>query len=451
MAPERPSLKQRILRAGGWSLAGYGASQVLRLGGNLVMTRLLVPDMFGVMAIAAMVAAILNMLSDIGLQQNIVQSRRGEEPAFLDTAWVVQILRGVVLWLAALGVSGGLYLANLRGVFPPESVYASPVLPWVVGITAFGAVINGFQPTGMALALRRFDQKRLVQIELAAQALGLACMVVIGLATRSIWALVAGVLVASSATTLLGHLLLTQHRNRLRWDRDALRELIGFGKWVYLSSVFSVLALNADRLILGGVVGAEVLGLYAIAVLILGAIEGALGRLFTAVSLPALSEVARTDPARLREIYYRLRLPGDLLLLFGGGMLFALGQQVIDLLYDPRYAGAGPMLQVLALSYVAARYNVAYHVYLAVGRPGYLTVINLARCIAVFALVPPLYAWGGLEAALWGIALHGLAMAPFVHGFNARLGLHDTRREVLVLAALPAGIGAGRGIAALLA
>jgi O-antigen/teichoic acid export membrane protein len=449
MPGDRLSLKQRILRAGGWSMGGYAISQILRLGGNLLMTRLLVPEMFGVMAIAAMVTAILNMMSDIGLQQNIVQSRRGEEPAFLDTAWVVQILRGMILWLAALAVSAGLYVGSLNGMFPPESVYASPVLPWVVGITALGAVINGFQPTGMALALRRFDQRRLVQIDLAAQAIGLAVMVIAGIATRSIWALVAGVLVTSTATTVLGHALLTQHRNSFRWDRDALRELIGFGKWVYLSSVFSVLALNGDRLILGGVVSAEVLGMYAIAVLILGAMEGALGRLFTAVSFPALSEVARTDPARLREVYYRLRVPGDVLLLFGGGALFTLGQHVIDVLYDPRYAGAGPMLQVLALSYLAARYNVSYHIYLAVGRPGYLTVINLARCLAIFALVPPLYAWGGLEAALWGIALHGLAMAPFVHGFNVRLGLNDVRREVLVLAALPAGMALGYGISVL--
>jgi O-antigen/teichoic acid export membrane protein len=99
--PERPTLKQRALRAGGWSIAGYGLSQTIRLGSNLVMTRLLAPEMFGVIAIAMMVTVILSMLSDIGLRQNIVQSRRGDDPAFLDTAWVVQVVRGGCCTLAS--------------------------------------------------------------------------------------------------------------------------------------------------------------------------------------------------------------------------------------------------------------------------------------------------------------------------------------------------------------
>jgi len=91
--PGTQSLKQRVLRAGGWNFAGYGLGQVIRLGSNLIMTRLLVPEMFGVMAIATMVTVILGMLSDIGLRQNIVRSPRGDDPAFLDTAWTVQVLR----------------------------------------------------------------------------------------------------------------------------------------------------------------------------------------------------------------------------------------------------------------------------------------------------------------------------------------------------------------------
>jgi O-antigen/teichoic acid export membrane protein len=441
--PESISLRQRILYAGGWTLAGYGVSQAIRLGGSLVMTRLLVPEMFGVMAIASMVMAILGMMSDLGLHHNIVQSRRGDDPVFLDTAWFVQIVRGVLLWLVALLLSAGLYFANLGGAFPANSVYASPVLPLVIAASAFTAVIQGLVPTGAALANRNFEQKQLVQLELVAQLVGLTFMIGVGVATRSIWALVVGGLVGSATWVVLGHSWLKRHRNRFRWDRGALHELLSFGKWTFVSSIFTMLGLNGDRLLLGAYVDTGVLGLYAIATLILGAVEGALGRLFGAVSLPALSEVARTDPAKLREIYYRLRIPGDLILLFAAGALFVAGQGVIDLLYDPRYAAAGGMLQVLAFSFIAARYNVSYHIYLAVGKPRYLAIINLARCVALFSIVPVLYAFGGTQAAIWGIALHGLAMIPFVYGFNVRLGVNDTRKETLVLAAFPAGIVCG--------
>ena len=101
---------------------------------------------------------------------------------------------------------------------------------------------------------------------------------------------------------------------------------------------------------------------------------------------------------------------------------------------------------MLALSLIAARYGVAYQIYLAVGNPRYMAIIQIVRCASLFALVPSLYYYAGMRAALWGIALHGLAMVPFVHGFNARLGLNDLRRELLVLIALPVGYLCGSAI-----
>lgn len=442
-SPNPNTLGQRVLRAGGWSIAGYGLSQVIRLCSNLIMTRLLVPEMFGVMAIATMVTVILTLLSDIGLSQHIVQSRRGDDPVFLDTAWVVQIVRGIGLWLVAILVSIALHTANLGGLLPPKSVYASPVLPLVIAVSSLSALIAGFQSTRMATAHRTFDQKRLIQIQLVGQVAALIVMIVIGAISRSIWALVAGGLVASLTSTALSHAWMSGHSNRLRWEKDALREMIGFGKWVFMSSTVYVLAVNGDRLLLGGFVESRVLGLYAIAALIIGAIEGGLSKLFMSVSLPALSEIAREEPSRLREVYYQLRLPGDLLLLFLTGLLFAAGQLVIDLLYDPRYADAGGMLQVLALSLFVVRFGVAHQIYLAVGTPRYLAVINMVRFVSLYALVPPLYFLAGTQAAIWGIALHGLATVPLVYRFNANLGLNDTRRELGVLVALPAGLLCG--------
>ena len=414
------------------------------------MTRLLVPEMFGVMAIATMVTMVLALLSDIGLRQHIVQSRRGDDPAFLDTAWVVSIVRGGVLWLVALLLSIALYLADLGGMFPRKSVYSADVLPFVIAVSSLSALISGFQSTKMATAQRSFDQKRLTQIELIGQLAGLVVMIVVGVMSRSIWSLVAGGLVASLATAVLSHTWMSGHANRFRWEKNALRELIQFGKWIFVSSAVYVLAINGDRLLLGGFVDAHVLGLYAIATLIVGAIEGGLNKLFMAVSLPALSEIARNDPSKLREVYYKLCVPGDLLLLFLTGLLFAAGQLVIDLLYDPRYSAAGGMLQVLALSLFTVRYGVAQQVYLAVGIPRYLAVINVVRFVSLYALVPALYYLAGLQGAIWGVALHALATVPFIYLFNAKLGLNDFRLELMVMGALPAGFGCGYALNLLL-
>jgi len=375
-----------------------------------------------------------------------VQSRRGNDPVFLDTVWSVQVVRGFVLWSIASLVSIALHVANVTGLVPVDSVYASPVLPLVIAVSSLSAIMAGFQSTRMAVADRDFSQKRLAQIGLISQVSGLVVMIAIGAATHSIWALVAGGLLTSLTATVMSHTWMSGHRNRFRFEKRALRELAEFGKWIFASSAVGVLAFNGDRILLGGLVDAHVLGLYAIAVLIVSAIESALQRLFVTVSLPALSEIARDDPSRLHEVYYKLRVPADLLLLFVMGLLFAAGQLLIDLLYDPRYSAAGGFLQILVLSLFTVRYGVAAQIYLALGITRYVAIINIVRFISLYTLVPALYYVVGTRAVIWGIALHSLAIVPFIYAFNARLGLIDFRRELLVLVALPLGFLCGSAL-----
>jgi O-antigen/teichoic acid export membrane protein len=340
-------------------------------------------------------------------------------------------------------LSIALHVANLNGAIPADSVYASKILPVVIAVSSLSVIIVGFRSTGIATAHRNFDQKRIVQITLISQSVGMAGMIVVGIVTRSIWALVTGGLVASLIATVLSHTWMNGTPNRFRWEKTAFRELISYGKWIFVSSAVSVLAAKSDRLLLGVFVDADVLGIFAIAVLIIGSIQDGLLRLCQTVALPTLSEIARNDRSRLREIYYKLRVPGDVSMLFVAGLLFASGQLLVNLLYDQRYAAAGSMLEVLALSLFSIRYAVAYQAYLALAIPSYVAIVNVVRLISLYALIPSLFFIGGTKAAIWGIALHALASLPFVYYFDVRLKINDPRREAIVLVALPLGFLCG--------
>nr|WP_298163847.1 oligosaccharide flippase family protein [uncultured Pseudomonas sp.] len=444
--PPSSSLGKRAKSAGVWNLGALVASQGIRLGGNLIMARLLVPEMFGLMVIATTVAVVLALLSDMGLRQNIIQSKRGNDPVFLNTAWTVQILRGFILFALSLLVAGFAWFAQVVNLSPAGSTYAAPELPLVLAVTGFTSVINGFQSTKLALAFRSFQQNKVVLVELAAQIIGLLVMLGIGYFTGSIWSLVAAGLVAAMVSTMLSHLWLQGPSNRLQWDSSALKELIAFGRWVLLSSAVGVLAAHGDRIWFGGSMSAAELGVYSIAVLILGAIEFGVRRLAAAVALPALSEVARTgDAARLRALYYRFRLLIDLALLFACGLLLTLSPLIIGWLYDARYAGAGSMLAILSLSLFTLRFTLAHQAWLALGLTKYLAVDNLIRFVSLWALLPLLLAMGGTSYAIWGVALYALPTIFFILYINRRLGLFDIRRELVVLPMLGIGALCGMG------
>ena len=89
----------RALRGSALTAGSYAVAQVLRLASNLVLTRLLFPEAFGVMALVSVVLVGLAMFSDMGVGPAISQSPRGDEAAFLNSAYTLNVARGAVLWL----------------------------------------------------------------------------------------------------------------------------------------------------------------------------------------------------------------------------------------------------------------------------------------------------------------------------------------------------------------
>lgn len=441
--PPAVPLRFRILKAAGWSMIGYVGVQVLRMASSLILTRLLVPEMFGVMAAATMVQVSVAMLSDLGLRPAAIQSSMGDNQDYLDTAWTVQLLHGCFIWAACLFIAVLIGQGNAFGWFSAHSVYADPALPAVIVATSFTAVIVGLQSTRLVTAYRHLQLGPITMIELGVQVVSLLIAVPLALYTPSIWVFVLSTLGSSAAFTIATHLYLPGGRNRFRLEPAALHDLLRIGKWILLSSIFTVLAANGDRILLAGWTDPVTLGLYALALNFIMMLEGVGNRLFSSVALPALSSVYREQPERLGEAFYRLRLPFDLVFVTAAGAFFAFGPTLIDILYDGRYGGAGQILQIFSFSLLVTRFQVLASVCLATGEPKTLTLMNMARSIAMFSLVPLAYWVFGFQGALWAVALHGVPSLLLVFLYNSRHKLTYPVHEVLVLLAWPLGYGLG--------
>jgi O-antigen/teichoic acid export membrane protein len=432
-----------VIGASAWSTASYALVQALRLASSLLMTRLLAPDMFGVMALVHVLMYGLNMFSDIGVRQAIVQSRRGEDPVFLDAAWMIQIARGGLIFAITLALACGLALADAAGALPSGTVYADPRLPEVIGVMSLTPLITGFESTKFALAWRSMSLAGISKIEVAGQVAAVLAMALWGLADPSIWALVAGAVASNLVRTTLTHLVLPGAANRLRWDPGAAREVMRFGKWVFLSSILAFLVVSGDRLVLGALVSAELVGLYAIAFVIAEPFRTVLSRLVVNVTFPALSEVARNHASRVKDAYYRLRLPIDCAALGAAGFLLIAGSVIVGLLYDARYAAAGPVVEIIGTILVVARYEVAEQCFLALGRPSVQTGLNAVRAAALYLLIPVMFHQFGFAGAIWAVPAAGLAGLVPLLWLCARHGLLDWRRELLPLPAFAAGMVVG--------
>jgi O-antigen/teichoic acid export membrane protein len=440
----RQAMTGRIAVATSWTASAMLLAQVIRLVGNLIMTRLLLPEMFGVMSIVLSVQITLGMMLDIGLRTALIQSQRGEDPVLLNTAWTIQIIRCLAIFAITVLIAAGIPLATHLGLIPAGSAWTAPELPLVLVVASLGVVIHGFDSTNIITAERKLALKRVVLIQITGQLAGLVLMVVLGILTGSIWALVASGLCSVVVVTTLSHVALPGIRNRLMWDKGARAELSRYSAWILISSGTFVLASNADRFLLGGLVDTTTLGLYAIALNLAMILTGLGSAFLNSVVMPALSEVSREqDKVKFRKKYFQLRLPWDIGFLLVAGALLALGPMVVQILYDDRYLPAGPMLQILALSLILFRYNFTNITYAAAGELSAMATINIVRLVSIVVMLIAGYYWFGFTGALFAVSLHMLPMVPVMTFFNRKLDINSLRFELLVLLALPVGYAGG--------
>lgn len=392
--PETPSptIGSTAARGAAWAIVGYSGAMALRLGGNLILTRMLFEEAFGLMAIVNVVLVGLALFSDIGIGPSIIQNKR-DDARFVDTAWTIQTIRGVILCLVAC--AAGIPFARL---------YDEPMLAQLLPAAGIGSLLAGFNSTNLFTQNRKLAVGRLTLIELLSQGFGLIAMVGYALVSRSVWALVAGGIVVYGSKMLLSHFILPGVRNRWQWDREAARSMLHFGRWIFVSTVLTFLVGQADRLIFGVLIPIALLGVYSIAQLIASFPSQALMNLAQTITFPLYSRTWR-DGGDVPKVFRSARRR---LLVLGGWALAGLvagGPTAIRLLYDARYQDAGWMVQVLAagtwFNVLEATIGAAL---LAREQAAWVAGGSAAKLVGMMVLIPVGFSVGGFPGALLGYA-----------------------------------------------
>ncbi|MGH0032164.1 MAG: oligosaccharide flippase family protein [Myxococcota bacterium] len=419
------SIRSRALRGTLWVLMGNGAAQGLRLVSNLVLSRLLFPEAFGLMAIVNLVTYGLQMISNVGIRPAIIRHADGDQRDFLDTAWTLQIVRGAVLAVIALLLA-----------WPLARFYDEPMLAGLVAVAALVPLIDGFASTRLASLTRQIDLRGPVVVSVLAKLGSIAAMIAFALWYRSVWALVVGTVVSTLLNVLLSHWLLPGEHDRLRFDRRHAREILTFGQWILVSTLFTFLAQRIDVMLISRLVSMDVLGVYSIGLVLTHIPQRIFGQFSQRVLMPALSESHRSDAARLEG---SLREAKRILLPFGGLALLgalAVAPAFFHFLYDPRYADAGWIAQLaLVALWFALIHDANGRALLALGDSKRWALSNAVRTFVAAAGCLAGFHWAGLPGVLVGLSAGGVAGFAVVASALARAGVRVGRVDLTASAA----------------
>ncbi len=350
------SLTKRSVIGATWIVVGYGASQVLRLASNLVLTRLLAPEHFGLMALVNVFMIGLAMFSDVGIGPSIIQSDRSEDKNFLNTAWTVQVIRGFVIWFCCI-----------VGAWPFMKFYGDPMLLWLIPVAGLTSVISGFNATSIFTTNRNLALGQLTLLEIGSQIAAITLMVSVALIHPSVWVLVAGSLFAGFVKMLASHWWLPGISNRFCWDKTALHVMVKFGRWIFVSTFLSFFINSAASLILGKFMNMVDLGLFSIAATLAKVVENLYDQVSNKVLLPVYAHIKHMQAEELRARIGRVRRATIAAFLPMLWIIVVMGQQLIDLLFDSRYHNAGSMFRIYAAGLIPVIISGIGPFYLAMG------------------------------------------------------------------------------------
>ena len=380
--------KSLVVRLG-WTSASYGVVQVLRVVNNVILARLLTPSIFGLMALVNSIRTGVELLSDVGIMQNIISSPRGEDPLFYDTAWTLQALRGLLLGALSIALA-----------VPMARFFNYPQLAAILPVASLFFIFTGFDSTGRALVRKQLQIARVSIFDIGVAVVSLVAHVTLAIITPTVWALVLGSVVTGAATLISSFLFIPGMRHRFIVDRECAQHLMRFGRWVFLSSIVYFFAMNFDRLYFAKQIPLAELGVYGIARGLADMVNLFVARSSSMVLYPMVA-ASGLAPAELRKRLLHGRRTLLLLAAIAMGAFLALSTPIVRLLYDVRYAGAGWILPVLVIgSWFGILTSANDSILMGLARPAYPALSNAAKLITYLVGVPLAFYYYGFVAAV---------------------------------------------------
>jgi len=390
--------KKLAIKGAAWTIVSYGSSQIIRFASNLILTRLLLPELFGLVGLAYVFITGINLFSDIGLGPSIIQNRRGEDREFLNTAWTLQVIRSIFIWICLIIITK-----------PIANFYGDDRLEWLIPVIGINSLIGGFNSTAISSLNRQMAVKKIVIYELGLQIVATTVMIVWAWFDRSIWAIVAGGFTNSVMELVWSHFLIPGKSNRFAWDKEAAKEIFSYGKWIFLSTALFFLCSQADRLILGKIFTLTMLGIYGIAFTLGDMPRQVIIAISGRVIFPSISLLAELPREELRAKILNNRKLILIPLAVGLAIFVSFGDQLILTLYRKEYVAASWMMPILALGiWHTTLYSMMGSCLLAVGKSQYQAIGNLLTFVNLCITIPLAYHLKGNLGAVIAIALGDL-------------------------------------------
>ncbi len=367
---------------------------------TLILARLLLPDDFGIVAMASIVVGLLDTLLDLGVGSALVQNRNAGRDDF-DTAWTLRLAQSAVVALIIF------FAAPYAGEY-----FRDPRVPDVMRIMALATVIGGFENIGIVAFQKNMEFGRDFQFFFYRRIAGFVVTVVLALVLRSYWAMVIGALFGRIAGVAISYVL---HEYRPRFSTRALGKIWSFSQWMLVANLGGYGLKQADKFLVGRRTDAATMGAYSLADDIAAMPTTELLMPIGRVLFPVFVDAANDMP-RLRAAFCKAIGVQTLLALPAGVGLSMVAGDAVPLLLGDSWSSAIPLIRILALISVvsALSYSSAY-LLMTLGHVHLMAMESWLRLMLLIGLVTLAFPDVGATGIAWiRLLVTGVGFMTFI-------------------------------------
>lgn len=415
-----PSMSRQIRKGLGSMAMQVAATKATGFAVKLILARLLVPEMFGLVAMVTVVIGFLAIFADLGLKDALIQRRREPSSSLrYDSAFwflaVFGLIMAAVVWLA--GVPFIIWF------------YDEPRLAPIAMALAFSLWLGTLTTIPRVRLTRLMKFRQIVRADVMAMLAGAASAIALALAGAGLWSLV-----AQSMTTSAMMLVLlwrtTRWRPRRRFHLASLRDVVGFSGHILANSVLYYMRKNMDVIIVGYLLGATALGVYGLAFALTETLRMQLYSVVNKVMFPAYSRM-QDDPAAMKPYYLATIRYMALVTWPLSTLLILFADPLIPVLFGEVWVEAVRPVQILAVaSMVFALSGTPAEVLKGLGKARLLFWLSMIHTFFIALPSVVIGAWFfGIEGAAWGVLVQYTA-ARVIYHISMKRTIGVTEREL---------------------
>lgn len=382
------SLRMKCARGGTFLGIGTVSEYGLRFVNRMILTRLLVPEHLGLMAVVTVVSLGCEAFTEVGVKQSVIQNKKGARLEYLNMAWWCQALRGLVLYTAAFLLAP--LLCNFYFHNQPDllMLYGKPEILRIFRVAFLAVLLKGLMSPRVYVLEKEFRFGKVVFLIQGSGILATLLTIVLVFYIRNVWALVIGFACEGILLCLLSYIL-CPFLPRLKVDRDSLREIATFARGIFGLPIFLFIAYQTDLVVLGKLMPIALVGMYVMVIKLSQIAWNLSAKIIAPVLLPAFAEKQDNKKALCSAVLRMTRVAVFIGLPFVVFMS-AYAQTILSVVYGPAYGEVAipfGLLSFCALFRVQS--TVLASMYMAVGKPQLHRRTAMLLSLVIISLIYP--------------------------------------------------------------